>query len=303
MLSKLNYYAENSPEVLWQSKLEAYVSTLPTAPNKSNISKFLPTHGGTLGVNYIAEHSNGTESFFKTHLNHMGARENLLKEIIILDFLYGNEINCKKIENEGDNQTWLWMNRLVPLSIELDPPAILGLIENYSQKFSKSNINQCINPADNFIYLLEKSKLTLKDLDRQGYLSTQVKKSAQNALLFIGKKLHQLTPTICHGDLGPKNIMSIRSKSLVIDWEDAFFGFEGYDFLYWLTFFKNRKYYSPYIFGNTPLGQELELSIMILILILKSGLALSSGEYSSHSISINDRILEILSIKNNIVGL
>ena len=86
------------------------------------------------------------------------------------------------------------------------------------------------------------------------------------------------------------------SIPIVIDWEDAFLGFEGYDFLYWLTFFKNRKFYSRDMFDLTEFGCELGSAIMVLILVLKSELALSSGEYDVHSMSINDRLLEVINL-------
>ncbi len=83
---------------------------------------------------------------------------------------------------------------------------------------------------------------------------------------------------------------------VVIDWEDAFWGIEGYDYLFWLTFFDNRKYYSQKIFGKTPWGKEIEIAILILIVVLKSELSFRSNRYKENKLTFDERIVEILNL-------
>lgn len=296
MQSKLFYFSNNSALELKESKIDVDTSILLATLKNKDISSFLPLNNGTLGVNYIATFGDGVQFFFKTHLNLKKAQENLLKEIALLEFLYGSEINCKKIEIQGRGQMWLRMDKLSPLTVDLELHEIIEVIRNYSLKLKDSNLGQYVGSDDTFFSLLERSKLALEYLDASGHLSIEVKKSVENALLYVEERINQLVPGICHGDLGPKNIMLKGSIPIVIDWEDAFLGFEGYDFLYWLTFFKNRKFYSRDMFDLTEFGYELGSAIMVLILVLKSELALSSGEYDVHSMSINDRLLEVINL-------
>ena len=51
---------------------------------------------------------------------------------------------------------------------------------------------------------------------------------------------HDFGRCLCHGDLGPRNIMSQGGGPVAIDREDAFWGVEGYDYLLWLTFLREQ---------------------------------------------------------------
>jgi 5-methylthioribose kinase len=106
-----------------------------------------------------------------------------------------------------------------------------------------------------------------------------------------------LPAILCHGDFGPKNIMLEGVEPRVIDWEDAFGGIAGYDYLYWLTFMENRPFLQTAAFGRTGLAPEIERAILALVVLLKSYLAVCSGAYLKHAVSPRTRIAEILELR------
>jgi 5-methylthioribose kinase len=112
------------------------------------------------------------------------------------------------------------------------------------------------------------------------------------------ENIDSMPTALCHGDLGPENIMcQSDARPVVIDWEDAFWGVEGYDYLYWLTFLRNRKYYTQDVLGRTSLGKEIEISILLLIVVLKSELSLRMDPKMTRQLSFEQRITEILALK------
>jgi hypothetical protein len=111
----------------------------------------------------------------------------------------------------------------------------------------------------------------------------------------VKARLPTLSPIICHGDLSPRNIMASRDGELyAIDWEDALWAVEGYDYLYWLTFFQNRRFYhSAGAFGVTGLGRDIEIALMISVVLIKGYIAALNGTNATNSLSLSQRIAEI----------
>jgi 5-methylthioribose kinase len=113
----------------------------------------------------------------------------------------------------------------------------------------------------------------------------------------LAESFPTLPAALCHGDFGPKNIMLAGNEPRIIDWEDAFDGIAGYDYLYWLTFMENRPFLRTAAFGQTGLSPEIERAILALVVLLKSYLAVCSGAYLSHAVSPQARIVEILELR------
>ena len=91
-------------------------------------------------------------------------------------------------------------------------------------------------------------------------------------------------------------MLSKEGKRIVIDFEDAFLGIKGYDYLYWLTFFTNRKYYSKEIFLKSGLPSEMIEAVLTMILIVKSAISFYSESYKTNSMTTQERIEKIFSI-------
>ena len=110
------------------------------------------------------------------------------------------------------------------------------------------------------------------------------------------KSATDFTSVLCHGDFSPANLVGNGPALTVIDWEDAFWGIEGYDFLYWMTFFENRKYLSQDIFSVTPWDKPTDIAILLLIIVVKSHISLLSKDYMTYSLTFEQRLNEILSL-------
>jgi hypothetical protein len=70
--------------------------------------------------------------------------------------------------------------------------------------------------------------------------------------------------------------MLSRGRNIIIDWEDSFAGFAGYDYLCWLTFMDNRKYRSRSILGYTDLDEKSERGVLLTIVAIKSLISVRS---------------------------
>jgi hypothetical protein len=89
------------------------------------------------------------------------------------------------------------------------------------------------------------------------------------------------------------------SKSLdiiALDWEDVFWGINGYDYLYWLTFYNNRVFLKRSALGHNNLPINLEISIMVAIIILKCFLSYINGSYTKNNLTFNQRISEVINL-------
>ncbi|MGD5712523.1 phosphotransferase, partial [Xanthomonas citri pv. citri] len=113
----------------------------------------------------------------------------------------------------------------------------------------------------------------------------------------LEERFPKLPAALCHGDFGPNNIMLAGTEPLIIDWEDAFGGVDGYDYLYWLTFMENRAFLHTAAFGRAGLSPDIERAILALVVLLKSYLAVCSGAYLKHAVSPQARIAEILQLR------
>lgn len=252
---------------------------------------------GTLGGCFLAT-IDGQKKFIKTNIIASGL-ETLRKEAILFQFLYGDVVSIEVINtcDLGYEQTWMVMDQLNPLLDKKDMPArVLKLTREYLTKLQQFKHSEIIPPTDNFDYLLVAASNSLVTLSRADQLSSTTRERLVSSFDLLQKHQSELSPCICHGDLGPQNIMQNDKDLVPIDWEDAFWGFDGYDYLYWLTFFENRKYYSDEIFNKTRLGKPLEVAVMAVILLLKSEISWHAGTYHNNSLSFDQRLAEIFAL-------
>jgi serine/threonine protein kinase len=80
---------------------------------------------------------------------------------------------------------------------------------------------------------------------------------------------NQTKQVIVHGDVGPANILESSSGLVLIDWGDAFWGFQGFDQLYWLTFLQNSRDLNKNFLDKLHLDFELCQSTLNVIVLLK----------------------------------
>jgi fructosamine-3-kinase len=267
--------------------------------DRGSQAQLSPVPGGTLGLCFRLE-IDGCRRFLKTHLEEDWCRANLAKEASLLAHLYGNAINLETFRIEGAMATRLClvMDELEYPARPYSPEEVRAIVEFYSSRLEPRGFHLDDRERD-FSYLVEQALQALQQLFEDGYvIDPGIRRAVHSQFELLQRKRHLLIPAICHGDLGPKNIMTNGGGPIVIDWEDAFVGVADYDYLYWLTFIENRRFYSSSAIGTTRYGKDLEVAILLLVVTLKSLLSVRAGTQVGHSISIQDRLLELLKLSS-----
>lgn len=254
-----------------------------------------PAPGGTLGVCFDAEIA-GEKRFLKTHLAGPAARARLAREADILARLYGSAIVLDRFEvslADGTSRLCLLMPALAPLSQPVKPADAIAMVRECGARLGDWRPNGL--PA--FEPYLALAARALNTLSERGLLEPASATELRRLIGQLEDHLPSLPRALCHGDFGPKNIMHEDAVPRVIDWEDAFLGIAGYDYLYWLTFMENRPLLPTAAFGQTGLSREIERAILALVVLLKSYLAVCSDAYLQHAVSPQARIAEILELR------
>jgi hypothetical protein len=255
-----------------------------------------PALGGTLGVCFDINIS-GEQRFLKTHIAGTKARAGLAKEADILLRLYGKAIVLDRFDislTDGTARHCLLMPKLAPLPTPIQPQAAATMAREWAERFGDDR-PQTLVSFEPYLACAARALTTLSDRDLlQKASAAQVRR----LIARLEDRLTRLPRVLNHGDFGPKNIMVHGAEALAIDWEDAFWGIAGYDYLYWLTFMENRPFLQSAAFGRTELGPDVERAILALVVLLKSYLAVCSGAHLEHRVSIQARITELLELSN-----
>lgn len=295
MLSKLRHFARGDIREL--ANLRSQVDVQPAlealgAPRSAAV----PVNGGTLGVGFSAN-IEGRPTFLKACALPDGS-QNLEKEIDILSHLYGDTLAVRRIETQDANgvpRVWLVMRALSTLGTPLAPQDILDIVRSYASGLAALP-TESLNCADTLGTLVDGATQALADLTQAGLIGQTMHDDLSLRLTRLRRDWPALPPRICHGDLGRANIMMAGEQVVVIDWEDAFIGVDGYDYLYWLTFFENRQYYARDVLGGTPLGVDVEISLLAMILLLKCRISLAANTHAGNRLTFEQRINEVLAL-------
>ncbi len=293
MLSKLRYDASESQ--LNAPRQEELAEGL-AALFGTELADLMPLPGGTLGICFKAK-LRGQLRFFKTHAIPSG-RSALRREVAFLDAVAQEAADPHLLET-GDAacpRVWLHTKLLEP-GAPPSPTQISRLIVRYEAGLKEHPcLGRDVPVEDNIHHLLAQAEEALYVLSKEGFLSVFVRDAAAAGIERLKPVLAALPLQLCHGDLGPANIMSSGDELVALDWEDVFWGVAGYDYLYWMTFFGNRKWLSQYALGNTILDRSSDISLMVVILLLKSLLSVRNGHHIHNSLSIDDRLLEVINL-------
>jgi thiamine kinase-like enzyme len=298
MLSKLFYYsvlASQTPK----ENVDKAPSLLQQYFEQQGVSTDIEiAGGGTLGIVFHLV-VNGKRWFVKTHLPYQEERINLIKEIAIYSILY-DDLHIQRIDlPDGTNvRTFLLMDELTYPEQDLDQCTVKKLIDEYSDKLKNFSDTDCVLPKYAWEHVEQQADSALEILRDKGFLSDEIYNRTAKYFLILTTGNYQNEIQLCHGDLSSKNIMMKGNHPIVIDWEDAFWSFPEYDYLYWLTFFNHRKYYSQAIFEDSHNGKEVDIAVMLLILTLKSYLSYINDTYQNNSLSFEQRLQEVLDLEN-----
>ncbi|MCC8964793.1 aminoglycoside phosphotransferase family protein [Bradyrhizobium sp. Pear76] len=253
-------------------------------------SAVTPVKGGTLGATFLVL-IDGRQHFAKTN-GFTDGEPALRKEAALLFTLYGERLNVETVEI--GTRFWLVTDAL---SYPPCPPTadlLRALIASWSNRLNDPRVTAAIPAHDDFAALLHEGQAALSGLISGAHINAKTQGRASACLDLLEREKHRFVAVPCHGDLGARNLMVDGEGLVAIDWEDAYWGIEGYDYLYWLTFMAQRPRYSPTMFGRTPWQKEVEIAILILIIMLKSWLSVLFGTHRGNSLDFNRRILEIV---------
>lgn len=275
--------------------ISALISELKNNHKEVSIERTFP--GGTLGI-FFELSLDGKRKFVKTHQEGKTYKDNLLKEIEIISLLYKEVIQVDKIDiiQEGKQFTFMIMDFLYQVEHDIDTEEVKQCINKYQQGL----LSNKINVKYTFVDIINAGKESLEVLYNNSFLSEKIYLMCKDSIEHIIRKNDEdtdLATVVCHGDLSNVNILYNESgQAVVIDWEDALLAFPEYDFLYWLTFFSQRKYYSADLFKRYNIDIRWGIDVMVLITIIKSAMAYRNGSYKNNSLSFEERIHEMYSI-------
>ncbi|MBB4423027.1 hypothetical protein GGD66_001567 [Bradyrhizobium sp. CIR48] len=294
MLSKIAFFETNDRPDIAADRARILPALLQHLQSLGRNVTVAPAPGGTLGACFDADIA-GEKRFLKTHLPGTRARASLAKEADILEQLYGNTIVLDRFEiplANGAARLCLMMPVLVPQAAPMPPADAAAMAYACSERLNDWQPDGLAS----FDHYLASAAEALKTLSSRGLLKQASAAEVRRLIGLLEDRRADLPEALCHGDFGPKNIMLQGGVRRVIDWEDAFRGIAGYDYLYWLTFMENRPFLQEAAFGRTGLSPDVERAILVLVALLKSYLAVLSGEHLKHAVSAEDRIAEILDL-------
>lgn len=261
----------------------------------AHLVKIEVVDGGTLGLCFTGELL-GQKRFFKTYATPAG-RSTLEREAGFLVATAGARVDAglNSVTSGQETRTWLNMKVLQP-GYPLHPEAVRDIVSCYERALSPIESEIAIPSSESFDLLLSEANAALATLSQERLISGRITEQVQNYLDLLLSSAPAWERQICHGDLSPANIRSDDMGPVVVDWEDAFWGVAGYDYLYWLTFFENRKWLLPEQLGHTCLGKKNEVAIMTAVILLKSILSVRNGSYRANAISFDQRLTEVIKL-------
>ncbi len=246
--------------------------------------------GIELGRNSFSFISSGVldKRFLKINLPGLDSKKNLYMQYCIYKEAYKDiQVSFYDID---DNLGMIEMTLLNKCQIVINPLLAKLLIEEALQSIGNISFVSNLYGIEDILRVAKEEVAFLKE---KGLIKSVVPKTL-DLFMYLEDKLSSLPKKLCHGDYGDANILQNESgKLIVIDWEDVFLGIPNYDYLYWLTFFNHRKYYNEEIFGSSHEEIKLNISIAVMILIIKEAMSVYNGEFLKNKFTAEDRIKEI----------
>lgn len=251
--------------------------------------------GGTLSFCFAGE-INGKQRFFKTHAWNEGGTT-LRREAYFLNCTSPNETAPQLLALPEGDRTRIWLQTdLLRPNPALNPAQAFRLVGSLNDRLRSCNAAAIVPAADHIGLLLSEAGKSLDVLRARGLVSSAIGHHTRAGLDRLEKQCDQWPRQLCHGDLGPANILGGPAGPVALDWEDAFWGIQGYDYLYWLTFFSNRKWLLREFLGHTGLGVNTEIDLMTMIIVLKSMLSTYNGSNRRDTLTFDQRLGEVFAL-------
>lgn len=257
--------------------------------NKGRYSLYKNNQGGRSSYTFICSYDS-KKTFLKVCIPGAAYKQALQNEFYILRCLYDNVV--LGIYELADDILFLEEQCLRPVQKDLSPADTIYLVNMYQIKL----INEDLSGLG--LYDI-RDLLTESECELNGLLHSHLDKYCYDKLLellkYVKGWINTVPRVLCHGDLNRSNMMEdSQGKIIIVDWEDAFWGTDNYDYCYWLTFFRNRQYYTDDVFGKSREEKYRNIAMMCMILILKEAMSIYNGENQHNSMSPNERFMELI---------
>ena len=204
------------------------------ALKKHDFTSFSPYHAKS--TNSIWEGINsGKRYFIKAARKNMQNFSALSIEFSIFHSL-NPEIEVLRFEDED------YLITAIEEFSPADQPStheVFELISSYELQLFQ--LPQILPKNFNFNLLIDFSREAISHFILSGQLGASWISRLENDIGVLSAYFDESDQVIVHGDVGPANILKSGKGLILIDWGDAFWGFQGFDQLYWLTFLKNSK--------------------------------------------------------------
>lgn len=296
MLNKLKHFQSNRivppvyPAAGIHSAGDSIISLYAKLGNKIRLE---PIVQGTLGLTFMCYGLSNEPCIVKTHLPGREYMTALKKEANLLQTAYGDTINVtlRAFAVNNKEQLCLQMDMLQKMKADdVTPALVTELINVYQGRLANIKKDQLYGIEE--IWTAAWEELTV--LHNEHFLTNETYAAAKEKLAFLRNEFPHLERCVCHGDLSDLNIMGNKAGRLIaIDWEDAFWGCAGYDYLYWLTFFNHRRFLQLDHKVSAHMPRECAVSILTMIVVVKCAISFYSGSYQRNSLSMEDRLREI----------
>ena len=158
---------------------------------------------------------------------------------------------------------------------------VFELMKSYESGLGK--ISDVFPAERNFDVLLDFSREAISYFQFTGELGSSWISLLERDFDTLRTFFHQSDRVIVHGDVSPANILKSRGKLILIDWGDSFWGFRGFDQLYWLTFLQNSKDLNRSNLEKVGLDIEISQAALNTIILLKE-------YFHRNSPAVNNRI-------------
>ena len=296
MLSKLRFNRPLSDDDL-RSHREGFSPERVLASINWQDSVVERVEHGTLSASFVV-HGNNQTAFLKTHLTSEG-RASLEREARFLTRLYGETLSLEfqYLQEPDADRQWLMMPVFRKNPTPLLPEETVQLLNGLGMQRIRQSCPDIIDAhQDNINTLIEFGKSAHINLSSRNLLDREAQATTLAALHLLDRQIQGLQTTLCHGDLSPVNIMRYNGEPILIDWEDAFLGVTDYDYLFWLTFFENRKLYRENPLQHISIDPKVAKALLVLIVLLKCELAWRNNTWRQNSLSFNARIIEIANL-------
>ena len=290
MLSKLKFFrSHDSTELV---KLRALVQPDFWADQLGALPyHFRQMPGGTLNLAFEGLTIDGERRCFKTHVTECG-RLALRRESTILQALYGDRLDVCNVT--AGTRDWLVMHLLDPIEPTqcrtLDPEWISSVIDVVA------GIEGQTDKLDRFEDVVKASQTALTYLVAASEVKETTALRLRSSIDRLAESTDTLGQQLCHGDLGPQNIMQDSKGFVLLDWEDMLLAVPGYDWIYWLSFFANRHLLSRDALLRCGLPEQLCRDMIVSIILVKSELSQRSGAAVAHKMTIEDRLRTTLDL-------